>query len=155
LSAYVITTILSQFPIAIEQIPAIRERRNRQFENLKKEISKEFNDHFPKAFSSDLFPSIAIMYDFVRLYEPAAGARLVKLRAEFHMCKNLASGLLLLAFILLIKTAILHHDFLAFLISVVISCVAIILLIICYIRRQLFLHGLCNHWFLLKGFNHF
>jgi hypothetical protein len=42
---------------------------------------------------------VALMYDSILLHEPAAGARLVKLRAEQHMCRVLIIGTLTLLFL--------------------------------------------------------
>ncbi|SRR6266545_729740 len=39
---------------------------------------------------------VSLMYDYVLLREPAAGARVVKLRAEQHMCRALIVGMLIL-----------------------------------------------------------
>ena len=38
------------------------------------------------------FPGIPVIYDTIRLIEPAAGARLVKLRAELQLCRTLILG---------------------------------------------------------------
>lgn len=38
------------------------------------------------------FPGIPVIYDIIRLIEPNAGARLVKLRAELQLCRTLALG---------------------------------------------------------------
>jgi hypothetical protein len=38
------------------------------------------------------FPGIPVIYDIIRLLEPAAGARLVKLRAELQLCRIFMLG---------------------------------------------------------------
>jgi hypothetical protein len=39
---------------------------------------------------------VALMYDYILLKEPTAGARVVKLRAEQHMCRTLIVGTLII-----------------------------------------------------------
>ncbi len=152
LTSYIISTVIGQFAVIFEK--CFKKILNQQFENIKEEVTKDFNKTFSIKVTIKNFPSIAIMYDYVRLYEPGAGNRLVKLRAECHMCRNITCGLLLI----LVLTFILKNifSFITFspLVFFIVLASIISLVVTYYQRRKLYLWGLCNHWILIRGYYH-
>lgn len=87
LLAYSVGTILGAIAFAILNW----EWTTRSVSSITAEIPSDFN-------AKDLTRGqIAFMYDALQLYNPAAGARLVKLRAEQHMAAVLVAGVMVLA----------------------------------------------------------
>lgn len=95
------------------------------------------------------FPSLAFVYDAIRLAAPKDGARMVKLRAQRTMCSTLVIGwvLLVIANLMLNKSRF-NSDMLA-----IDAFLALSVLFVSYYKSALdkrFYEGLCNHWCLLS-----
>ena len=98
--------------------------------------------------TGSIFPDMFIMYDSVRLLNPGAGSRLVKLRAEYYMARVLVIGFIILAIINLFN---LNSRF-YWCISVEFIFVFLIITFVAMFlqRRKKFLFGVHNHWILLN-----
>lgn len=94
-------------------------------------------------------PSLAFIYDFIRFRAPDVGARLVKVRAECHMCAVLVTGLTILSIIHLI-ILILNPT----ISKIVLECVFLLgCIAFWYFMRDLeqrFMTGICNYWAILQ-----
>jgi hypothetical protein len=114
--------------------------------HAKRDFKTMVPDFDPEAFE---FPGIPIVYDAVRLRDPAVGSNIVKLRAEVQLCRTLLLGWLLALAGLGIDAALhgarAEKGFIA--VALALSIVAIFSL---YRERQTrVLWSLYNHWLLL------
>ncbi|ODS36692.1 MAG: hypothetical protein A7315_14000 [Candidatus Altiarchaeales archaeon WOR_SM1_79] len=117
-----------------------------------KKLNPEFDDENYK------FPSTALMHDAVRLKSPSTGSRLVKLRAEIHMCRVLILGWSILAavnLLNLLKIGTLYSTVALLEVSLLIAILTISLKH--RIWTKTFRWSICNHWLLLvkPGFKTF
>jgi hypothetical protein len=121
------------------------------FERQMKEVVIETLSESRKLFQgiepSD-FPHVSVMYDAIRMVNPSAGARLVKLRAEFHMARITVVGFMILFAVNLLINYGKYADeiFLFNGVCVVLICAFSVVFVQ---RRKRFLWGLCTHWLLL------
>ena len=93
--------------------------------------------------------SLSFVYDYVRLHAPDVGSRLVKIRAEIHMCTVLLTGFMFLTVwnsINLFKMFSLE--------SLIIETLLILSIFgLFYFMKDLeerFMTGLCNYWFIIN-----
>jgi hypothetical protein len=151
LASYVLSTVIGQIASLLE-LP-FKSSFQHQFDQAAQKVADDFNKTFSLGISKDVFPSIAIMYDYIRLHDPGSGSRLVKLRAESHMCRNLAVGLVMVVILDFIldfavrgpseRTGSLWIR------------IAVLTAVVCFLwtyarRRGFYIWGLCNHWVLLR-----
>lgn len=127
------------------------ERWNRIQQNLRSNLERA-SYHFRMTGDDQLqnMPTLAFIYDFVRLRSPDVGARLVKVRAECHMCAVLVTGLTMITIwnlggIILSPTKGEIVVELGLLLSVVAFWV--------FMRdlEERFMTSLSNHWFILRS----
>lgn len=95
-------------------------------------------------------PSMAFIYDFVRLRSPEVGSRLVKIRAECHMCAVLITGLIAIGIWNLFKIIASPIE-----IEIIVELGIIFVILACwFFMRDLedrLMTGLCNYWVLLSN----
>jgi len=84
-TAYIVGTLLGAIGFALWH----GEWTRKAVAAVQLELPQDDDDDKPES-------GMAFKYDAVLLHEPAAGARLVKLRAEQHLCRVLAIGVFLL-----------------------------------------------------------
>jgi hypothetical protein len=120
----------------------------RQIKAVISETLEESPQQFARFKPSD-FPHVSVMYDAIRMVNPAAGARLVKLRAEFHMARISVIGFLIL---LAVNSLIYYGEFADGIYLFNGLCIIMIsaFSIVFVQRRKRFLWGLCNHWLLMR-----
>ena len=101
LAAYLTATIVSglvfwsthSLPLSV----GVRSMKKRQVEKAKPRAINQLREVCNEHVEAHLLPDFPVLYDGLRLSAPAAGARLTKTRAEYHMCRGLSAGFLLLA----------------------------------------------------------
>jgi len=127
-----------------------KKKERKMEEDSQNDALDGFKDYVTGFKSTDrIFPGIPIIYDLVRIRDPVAGARIVKIRAEVQLCRTLALGWVVILVILLACMAIGDcgtgkAPFVVFL------AVAVLLVWQQYLqRRRRLCWSLYNHWLLL------
>jgi hypothetical protein len=96
-------------------------------------------------------PSLSYIYDYVRLFAPDVGARLVKVRAECHMCSVLISGISILFIWNFVEISTFFQIWRILYGIFMLST----LIFLWFFMRDLeirFMTGLCNYWYILRSF---
>ena len=106
---------------------------------------------YTKKTADSIFYEPFIMYDEIRLMNPSAGSRLVKLRAEYYMARVLVIGSFVLAACALAIFPLKGRTLLSLCITeLLLIGIAIIFICIFVQRRKTFFFGVHNHWAILK-----
>lgn len=126
-----------------------KDRGRKSLERTKKEVVCDFNRMTGADLTVEAFPGIPLMYDFIRLRNAEAGARLVKLRAEASGCRTMALGWTI-AF--LVNT---YNAWYAGLPGCLLEVALVVGTVAIWCRHagvtRRFEWGVCNHFLLLGG----
>lgn len=152
--SYMLSLILDGLGKCLEHIEILSKKfLKRGYDDIKKEALNDFRKIKPIRLPYE-FPGTAIMYDIIRMKKPELGARLVKLRAEFHMCRILILGwfIFLIINLIIIIYNFPNNSYLRPLIEISLL-LAIIAAYNTYTHlRERYLWGLCNHWLLIEKY---
>ena len=121
----------------------------KHIEKAKISAINSFNKINNTEMNNIILPDVSIMYDDIRLCNPIAGSRLVKIRAEYHMARVISSGILVIYIVYLIKFGR-PHNLESSVTLLMLSIAFIVFLLTSMQRRKRYYWGLCNHWVLLK-----
>lgn len=149
-SSYVITFILNGFvSIIYDNFKPIVNRMKNQYVKVKSKAEILFKETFEIENKIEIkTDDYAILYDLIRMEEPGAGARIVKIRAEYHFCRTLVLGFFILAILNPINNGFCKNSLI--LESIIIFSFASFILSF-LTRRKRFLWGLCNHWLFIRN----
>ncbi len=153
IASYILAIVLDGIWMYFESITGYSHRVfNKLLDACTKKALSDFKTMNPNIEFVDLnyqFPGIALMYDFIRLQQPTIGARLVKLRAEFHMCRILMLGWSILAILNILNFY--QNPYLTVSILEIFLLIGIGALIRTHKHLyERFIWGICNHWLLIK-----